>query len=352
MKEAARNVTLVLICMFGILGAGFYGFRMWQTAGAYPDFSVFWTAGQVAIDDPLRIYDHAYLTERQSWLAPVSGGLRPWVNPPSALLLFVPFGLLPFWPAFCLWDAFSVTVFTFAARKLVGGWLLALAVFSPAVSMTLMWGQMSVLLGGLIIAGVVLLDERPTAAGLLLGLAASIKPQLLVLAPLALTSGRYWTPMLAFFAGGAAMVGTSLLVFGLQPWLEWVGALTGFLEIVKRNQLYDSVITPAGFAWGLGDGATVAITAVGAIAGIILAWWAFTRDEPEIRLTGLVCGGLLCSPYAMRYELAILAPAAVAVLFSAGNWRLLAGLTLISVPGWLAMIAMPASLIGFRRSSQ
>lgn len=349
LSEAGRRVAYVIITLLVAAGPLFYAAYLITKSGAYPDFSVFWTAARVAVEDPARLYDHQFMTERQYWLVPPSDGLRPWVHPPSAVLLFLPFGLLPFWPAFWLWTAVSFGLLFAASRLLVKGWPLALTMMAPAVWMGLAWGQMAPALGAIITAAVVWLRNRPQLGGALLGLVAAIKPPLLLVAPVALASARQWGALVSFFLVGGAMVLTSL-VFGLEPWLAWPSAIHGFMDVVREKELNDSIVTPMTYAASLGFGPPQAVTFAMVVAGVALAWWSFTRDELEIRLTGLLCGSLFCSPYAIRYELAVLAPVSAAILFSAGPWRWLAALTLISVPGSLAVIALPLSLVGFRKA--
>lgn len=336
--EVARMVAVALIIsVLVVLGPVQYFTHFVLYSGANPDFKVFWTAAQIALDDPSRLYDHQYVTDRQAPLAMPEAGLRPWVYPPSALPLFLPFSALPFWVAFWLYNAASLAIFWTAARLLVRGLPLAIAILSPPVTMALETGQTALVIGALVIAGVVGLKKRPVLSGVLLGVAAAWKPQILILAPLALISGGHWRSLAAFFCGGAAMVAASL-VFGLTPWLDWLTSTGDFLEIARQKGLYG--ITPIAMIGG------PIVTALCVVAGPVLTWWAFRQEDYKVRITGLVCGALILSPYAMRYELAVLAPVAAAVLYSSGGWRWLAAITLLSVPTALAVVALPVSLIG------
>src|SRR5579863_3550148 len=73
-------------------------------------------------------------------------------------------------------------------------------------------------------------------------------------------------------------------------------------------------------------------------AGVGFAIWTLRRSLPE-RLVGVVCGSLCCSLYAVRADLAILAPSALAWAF--GGW---------SIAAWLRRLAALA-LIGGTVSS-
>jgi hypothetical protein len=140
----------------------------------------------------------------------------------------------------------------------------------------------------------------------------------------------------------AAIIGASLVVasfaFGPGLWLEWPRALAGFADVVpKTNRINPSAL----FASPLWAAATAQL-------GLLIAWrW---RD-----LAGLVGGALCVTPYAHQYDLAPLAPLALAWLIEArreGLGRaatgagLLAGLIAtpllgLGVAGALAIVAKP-----------
>src|SRR5689334_10022293 len=143
MREAVRNVSLGIIAFLIAAGGAHYLLRFLFQGGATPDFSVFWTATHVPRS---HLYDSGYVTAEQAWLVPPSAGPRPWIYPPSALLLFLPFGLIAFWPAFFIWSALSLTAFWLAWRVKVARWQLALAMSSPAFVMALTQGQTSLLI--------------------------------------------------------------------------------------------------------------------------------------------------------------------------------------------------------------
>src|SRR5258708_1466947 len=151
-----------------------------QAAGV--DLSCFWAGAKVAWHGAARLYDFRYITELQGWpLGPES--LRPFIYPPSALFLFLPFAIAPYWVDYGLWVLARGGLFLWAGRKAGSPWWLMVA---PPVVLILFCGQITLLIGGLVIGGLVLLPRRPVLAGVLFGMAAAVKPQLLVLVPVAL----------------------------------------------------------------------------------------------------------------------------------------------------------------------
>src|ERR1700712_5227534 len=63
-----------------------------QAAGA--DFSCFWAGVQAALHAPSRLYDFDYISGLQGW-PQGRQSVRPFIYPPSALAVFLPFGLAP-----------------------------------------------------------------------------------------------------------------------------------------------------------------------------------------------------------------------------------------------------------------
>src|SRR6478609_1652425 len=97
-----------LIVAFALSSAGVLQLVQHQVAGV--DFSCFWVGAKTALHDPSRLYDFDYLTNLQGWpLGPDK--LRPYIYPPSALFLFMPFSLAPYWPAYCLWVIATASLF-------------------------------------------------------------------------------------------------------------------------------------------------------------------------------------------------------------------------------------------------
>jgi hypothetical protein len=319
-----------------------------QTApgGFRPDFGVFWTAGQLAHSNAPQIYDVAAMTEAQRWLTNPANGPRPFVYPPSALILFAPFSMLPFIPAFLLWTLLSLTAFVMASRYFVDWRGAALCLAAPPVLMAVITGQVALLIAGATIAALAQIERRPLVAGLMLGMAAAVKPQALLLAPLALARAGHWRALAAAILTGSAMM-TASLIWDPQLWRVWLVAIARFQTIVTQLGLESSALTPASAAamMGLSGGARIAFIAAGAISGIGLTWWGFAGRDLTLRTVTLVCGSLLCSPYAMMYELAVLVPAAAALLLSHRSIRLAASLVLTGLGGLAAPLMLALAVL-------
>jgi hypothetical protein len=261
------------------------------------DFLPLWTGARA---DPARLYDFGYVTDLQSWL--YADKVRPFVYPPSALLLFKPLALLPFWPAYIALVALSGALFLWTGTKLGADGRLLIA--ATPLLLVAMAGQVTFLVGALVMAAV-MARGRPLLSGLLFGLAGAIKPPLLVLLPLALIVEGNWR---TFLATGATALACGLLSlpFGAS-WPDWLAALPKFSQLVANDPgLVATTLTPYAQwgAWSYLFSVPAALAAV---------WLAFRRGDPAQRLLALLGGALLVSPYAMNYAIALVIPAVLAL---------------------------------------
>lgn len=283
------------------------------------DFSVLWAATQYALEAPELIYNDVAVTLKQADALGMVWGIRPWAYPPTALLPLLPFGALPYTAAFLSFVIASLSLFVaatwplFQRCKLLA---LGLILLSQPVIFAALNGQMVFIIGALVISALVWLPTAPVRAGILLGIAAAIKPQLLVFAPLAMLADRQYRALGASLCAGGGMILLSLLL-GPERWVEWLGALSRFMGTVEGHGILYRNVTPTGMLWFLGvTGPTqwVANLAFSLIGGWIV--WRVFRHSIDVptRLVAMVGGALFASPYAMNYDLVLLVPAAAAFL--------------------------------------
>ena len=313
------------------------------------DFLPMWTGARVAAQSPDRLYDAAYVTQAQHWLLGALADLRPFPYPPSALLIFGPLGRLPFWPAYGLWTGLGLAAFLAGGLRLAQGrrWLVAvLALALPASVSGLLAGQSVFLVGALAMGGLSVLDRRPLVAGALLGVAAAIKPSLLIAAPFLLAWAGQWRALGGAVLAGGSMAAASALILGLGPWRDWLLSAGDFqAQVLGDPRLLKLVVSPSGLLQRLGAprearlGLQVAVAA-GAIA---LGAWVFRRTpSPRLRALALFGAGLMATPYAMNYDTALIGPTAAALLEASADARA----RLAAVAGFLAVALAGFPLIG------
>jgi hypothetical protein len=307
--------------------------RLFKAQAAGADFSCFWAGAKAVRQGTAHLYDFRYVTQLQGWpLGPSS--LRPFIYPPSALFTFLPFAVAPYWIDYGLWVLVTGSLFLWAGRKAGAPWWFML---TPPVALVMFCGQVTLLIGGLVLGALTLISRRPILAGVLLGAAAAVKPQLLALVPVALTAEGRWRTMISAAATAAALAATSAAIWGFEPWLQWLSALQRFQAMIFHGpRLVAALITPYGVLLSLGMPGVWAFLL--APFSIWLAWSTFRRStDVADRSIALFAGALLIAPYAMNYEAALFAPAVAAYLARTKDPRWLP----VAMTGVVCLCALP-----------
>lgn len=268
------------------------------------DFAPVWAAAT----NPLHAYDMAAVTRVQSEVFGLQLNPRPFAYPPTALLLLLPLGSVPLFTAYTVFVFASFVGFVWTGMRAGSPWWVS--IFPPVILLAHV-GQPTLLVGGLMLAGFLVPDWR--LRGLLFGFAVAIKPQLCLFLPVALLLHRDWRTVL--LAGGAigVLAVAATAAFGAAIWQDWITAMTSLrAQVLSSPSLSANMLHTSPLIFG--------------IPAILLVW--LTRNaNPSIRFGGTVGAALLVSPYAMNYELALLAPA-VASSTRLNPWMLIAALVL------------------------
>jgi len=289
-----------------------------KAAGASPiDFRVFWAGARLALEgDPLAAFDPARLAEVYG--SGGSTGWMPWAYPPGFLALLLPFGLLPFAPAWAAFTLVSLAALFLAARPFTGGRSalgLALAL-APAMLPALLIGQTTLLwAAGLLGALAALREDRPILAGILIGL-LTLKPQLGLLIPVALVAAGLWRAILSatltalvVLAGATAWTGAAYLPRMLDMMQTHFHAVRAGVASEKM------LVSPYSAMTGLGLAEPLAMTVQGALtllaAALVALAWRRREIGFDLRAAVLVAAIPLSTPYLWHYEAGLLAPAAL-----------------------------------------
>lgn len=244
------------------------------------DFAPIWAA----MRNPEIAYDARSISDVLGF-----SSLRPFAYPPTTIALLWPMGMLPYSLAYGLFAIGGAALFVWAGvRAGAPGWTLTF----PPVALALHAGQASLLVGGLILFGLL---ARGLRRGVLIGIAVSIKPQLCLFLPLALSPRELASAACVVLLLALA----ATMAFGPEMWASWGGSieiLTGTVE--SRHELKRNLLQTSPFFL--------------AVAVPIL--WLTRNADVRMRFGALVGCALLVSPYAMNYELALLAPAVAGLL--------------------------------------
>jgi alpha-1,2-mannosyltransferase len=280
-------------------GAIIWGEAHGLTGKALRDGLDFWGGGFLALHGHLAtLFDvRAY----QGFFAGLYGKLpyHLWSYPPTYLLVALPFGWLPPWPAVLSFDLLSLLLLAVLLRLAgKGGWFTAAVLASPACLENLMEHQNAALLTALIGGGLLLLPRRPRLGGALIGL-ATIKPQLGLALPLFLFRRAPVAFMMAV-ASALVLAALSWLILGSAAW-------SGFWHFT-RPAMSAVLLTgqPPAFAGGLISvfasfrffSVSVALLVQGAASAVAILLAVRARSPIAVLLlTALAC------PYLHDYDL-------------------------------------------------
>ena len=308
-RASGRAFVLAVIAT-SLLAAGL---SAWVTSlpSAKPDFAILWGAMQV--DSP---YDPAAVASYLGW-----GPEDPpatFVYAPSAVPIFAILGQFSLGLAITLWAALSGAALALSSRS---SWA-PLLLLTPAVLWALPGGQTTVMMGALAFGGLQLL-HRPALAGVLFGLALSLKPQLVILIPLALLVRRQWDVLLAAGITFAIMALISALLVGPELWRTWLQSLPEFLSLHESN----AALRRNEIAFGL----PAWVRALALLGGLLLTVRALHRRNLVEAFVAAVGCSLIISPHAMGYEFAALSPAYIWLIAQRG-WSASAVLLFILTP--------------------
>lgn len=316
----------------------------------YPDFITPYAAVRAYFEgEQAIIYDHARFTAflNDLYANRFDFKFQPFLYPPVWLLMLLPFGLLPVYTACLLFMAATAAASAFESRHDPWRWLAVAA--SPAAMWVVLSGQNSFLYVALMYGGFRLLEKSPSTAGILLGCLV-YKPQICLLVPLALLAARQWKALAWMIATGAGLLLASLVVFGLDFWMDYLAMARRLSEppmldvwATRASRIHISPFVAARILH-LSDGLASALQFAAAALAAGAVWFAF-RQYPSstTRTAVLMAATLLVSPYTINYDLLLLMPAAALLYRQAAVEGFYPGEILVYPVLWL----IPSALLTF-----
>ena len=322
--SAKIALTLGLSVLLAFYGVGIAQINLGKSTVRLDIFGI-WSWARFEIEQgPARIYDHTAQGAYLHSLDPNLHSQMPFPYPPPYLILIRPLGWLSFPVAWASWSGGTLAVFI-VMLALVGrpdGWRTALiALLAPATVVNLLYGQNGFLTAALLVGGIGLAPSRPALGGFFLGLLL-YKPQLALLVGVALIAGGLWRAAWAAAFTVMAVAATSIIAFGVEPWIAWIHSLPEFVAHLDADRDHLTALMPTPFADALRLGASdhlafVAQAAVASVAVIGVAY-AFHRKADRRSAAVLAAATILATPYAFLYDLPLVA--AGAALFIGERW--------------------------------
>ncbi len=278
------------------------------------DFVSFWTVSSLTRHHLAAIYHPDALAAAEQAAFGGTGhdvGFYAWFYPPVALLLAWPLALLPYPWALLAWLVAGMAAYLATIRGILADRRAMLAAVAfPASFVTASHGQNAFVTTALLGCALLALRRRPVVAGILIGVLA-FKPQLGILIPLALIAGGHWRAIVAAAITVAAMAAVSLAAFGAPVWRDFAaGADLGRQTLEQGLVPFYKMQSVFAMARDLGLGIPVATVAQGlaTIASALVVIRIWRKPGPrDIKNAVLVVAGLLATPFALDYDLLLLA---------------------------------------------
>lgn len=255
------------------------------------DYSVYWRTAQ----DPAAAY--------------AVGTGAPFPYAPTMLPWIAPLGLVSRLAGYFLVVGLGAVSLILACRPHLSRSALGLTLISAPFFRCIRNGQVSAILTAALIWACG--TRNRIVAGIALGCIASIKPQLVLMAPLMLALNKDWRAFASAALSLVSLVALSLL-YGPERWPEWVSSMAHFRSAVMDTNVAGIGITPAMLAQRAGF-PPLPFLALGVVAG---AWMVFLarNSQPLEQTAAIGAGSLLASPYALSYDLVVIAPYAAMML--------------------------------------
>lgn len=324
----AVSAMLLVTTILAVAGLwlGAHGTLDWRGRPLGTDFSDVWAAGWMA--------NHGQAAQAWDWpshyrvqqmvhhsqTVPFYG----WHYPPPFLLLAAGLARLPYLPALLVWETATLALALLLVRRIVPGReAMLVALGAPALFVCLTQGQNGFLTAALLGGGLLLLERRPWAAGLLLGCLV-YKPQFAILLPLVLLARGDRRAFLGAAFSSLALVALTLAFWGWPVWEAFRASLplTRDVVIEQGNTGWEKIQSAFSAArdWGAPLGLAYAVqglvTGAALIGTIAAARWA----NPPVRSAAVMAAALLSTPYVLDYDLVVLA-VAIAFLVADGRAR-------------------------------
>jgi alpha-1,2-mannosyltransferase len=279
------------------------------------DFANVYAAGKLALAGaPGDAYDFGIHHEMQKRVSgrddiPYFG----WHYPPAFLIVAAALALLSYLSALFVYQAATLAVYLAVVRSIAGrpeAWLLALAF--PGVFVCVTHGHNGFITAALMGGALLVLDRRPLLAGMLFGCLV-YKPQFGLLVPLVLAATGRWRTVAAAAATVLAIAGVTWAVFGSDVFVAFWHSLPMTQRVIlegapgfyKIQSIY-AALRQLGVPGALANAVQLATT-LGIAATMVVLWRASAAFE--LKAAALLLGCVLATPYALDYDLVVLAPA-------------------------------------------
>jgi hypothetical protein len=348
-RTPAILATLILAGAFGWLVFTAVFHDTWGQDWMVSDTAAraYWRGDVAMILDDRRLMP-AINADHPSLLVPVTR--HPWVYPPNALLLALPFGLVPWWFSYggfigLSFAAMAASLRLWFARTSTYLWALAGVTLSPAAAYTFGAGQNSFLSAALLLGGFWHVGRRPVVAGVLLGLLA-YKPQLGVLIPVALIAAGAWRSVAA---ATATVIATLLFTLAVPGPTLWRGFLHLYLGGAQTPRLWVELYGQSMFTYLRLAGASMlaanAGQGVALVIGAAAVWRACRQRFSALRRMAILLTAVsFAAPHFGDYDAILLCITAMLLLLAPAGEQATQRTAILATLAWASTAINPPYL--------
>jgi hypothetical protein len=265
-----------------------------------------------------------------------------WYYPPTFSLIVFLFAKFPYVLVLFFWVAITLFGYITVVRKIAPHqYTLGLALAYPGTFQNFIHGQNGFFTAYLLGQGLLLIDNQPRMAGILLGLLVC-KPHIGVLVGVALLAGSKWKTLVSACVSAMVLIVSSILVFGIGSWKAFFATIpfvrvlieVGYLPWFKMSSFF-----AAARLLGINSATAYTIQLVVSVLVAVLVFWIWRKGTFALACTVLTCSIILATPYSFQYDLTIVGLGIA--------WYGLEGIQKGWLPGekYLLVIAWLASLV-------
>jgi hypothetical protein len=311
-RRVATVCLLLYVLLLALLFATAHGTLDYQGRPLGTDFSQVWTAGTMVWDGrAAEVWDWpSHFAVQREFHRSASVDLYGWHYPPPFLLVAAALAALPYLAALVAWQVATLLPLALMAQRYLGlrdGWLFVVA--APVSFICVAHGHNGFLTALLLGGGLILLDRRPLAAGLLLGCLV-YKPQFALLIPLLLLVARQWRAIVGAALSSLALIAVTYAIWGWPVWQAFLDSLplTRAVVIEQGTTGWEKIMSPFAAMRGLGMAVGPAYLVQGAasIAAIGAALWLAWTGRPGLRNAAATAAVLIATPYVLDYDFVVL----------------------------------------------
>ncbi|NWK95596.1 hypothetical protein DM806_07915 [Sphingobium lactosutens] len=302
------------------------------------DFSNVWTAGWMADHGQAPLawdWPRQHEVQKQVHHDPAIP-FYCWPYPPPFLMIASLLAKLPYTAALFLWQAVTLALALLLVRRILpqDRDAMLVAAGAPVVMVCLGHGQNAFLTAGLLGGGMMLIDRRPWAAGLLLG-ALVYKPQFAVLIPVLLAARGNWRAFLSAGLTASALCLLTLAIWGWPVWQAFFDSLPLTRQIIIEAGAtgWEKIQSPFATIRQWGGSIPLAYAMQGLVTSVAIVTAALVARKGSMALRGAAAlsAALLCTPYVLDYDHVLLG---VAIAFLMADMKARGALRW--EPTWLA----------------